>query len=342
MASYALADIDSSGFSLAQNESFLPPSPAALRALAEENPAHALYPDPDWTALRQALASAHGLDPATLLCGAGSMELIAAVVRAFSGPGDSLVASEYSYAFIATACQFAGSTLFSSPENDRTVDVDALLDAVRHDTRIVFVANPGNPTGTRIADAQLTRLRAQLPDNVLLIIDQAYGEFSESVAPGLWPLVDRGDTVITRSFSKAYALAGARVGWCALAPALAEQVRKLLNPNNVSRASQHAAIAALGDTAHLQRLVARTADNRDQFIAQLRHAGFTVADSHTNFVLVPFASVERCESADAKLRAAGLFARGMGGYGLGHCLRVTVADSATLNRVATLLGDLAA
>jgi len=190
MASYALADLDTSGFSLAQNESFFPPSPAALRALAEGDTAHALYPDPDWTALRQALASAHGLDPATLLCGAGSMELIAAVVRAFSGPGDSLVASEYSYAFIATACQFAGSTLFSSPENDRTVDVDALLDAVREDTRIVFVANPGNPTGTRIADAELTRLRAQLPDNVLLIIDQAYGEFSESVAPGLWPLVD--------------------------------------------------------------------------------------------------------------------------------------------------------
>ncbi|MEM9603402.1 MAG: histidinol-phosphate transaminase [Pseudomonadota bacterium] len=339
MAAYALTDLDSDAFSLAQNESFWPPSPAALAALADGHTAHALYPDPDWTALRAAIAGVHGLPPDHLLCGSGSMELLGAVIRAFSGPGDTVLASDYSYAYVATACRHAGSERLSVPEPDYRVDVDALLDAVRDTTRIVFVANPGNPTGTHVPPRELIRLRSALPDHVLLVVDEAYGEFAPADGGVLWPLIERGDTVVTRSFSKAYALAGARVGWCALHASLAAEVRKLLNPNNVSRASQRAAAAAIQDANHLETVVAATRAARTQLCDGVRALGLAAPESHTNFVLVPFADAQTCTRADTTLRSCGVQARSLGGYGLSHCLRITVADPPTISTVLSAIED---
>lgn len=339
MQSYALADLGEGLISLAQNESHLPPSPAALAAGQAALQSQRLYPDPDWHDLRQAIAKTHGLDAAGILCGAGSMELIGSLIRAFSGPGDEVLAPEYGYIFIATACQQAGSLYRKAPEVDFTASVDALLAAVTPATKILFLCNPGNPTGTRIPNAEILRLRGALPARVLLVVDQAYAEFDPQDPAPIFGLVSRGDTVVTRTFSKAYGLAGTRVGWGYFPTAIAGETRKLLNPNNISGVSQAMAVAAVSDQAHMRASVAAVAAIRDGFANALRAKGFACPESHTNFVLIPFADAATAAEANARLRAAGYLLRGMGGYGLGHCLRATVAEAAVMDAVFHLITE---
>ncbi len=333
MSPYQLASLDGNSVSLAQNESAFAPSPRTLSVLQHYDGAP--YPDPDWRVLRSAIARTHQLEPDHILCGAGSMELIGALIRAFAGPHDSVVGSEYGYLYVATACQQAATRYFTAPEREFQVSVDALRDAVRPDTRIVVVCNPGNPSGTRIPNADIVRLRQALPEQVLLIVDQAYGEFDDQDPAPIWDLVARGDTVVTRSFSKAYALASARVGWGYFPEAIALQVRKLLNANNISSISQALAVAVLDDAEHMHELVRRTATLRDQFWQRLCDAGYRCPRSYSNFVLIPFENRAAAEAADRALRAAGYILRQMGGYGLGHCLRATII--AEMDPVAEIL-----
>jgi histidinol-phosphate aminotransferase len=341
MAPYALADLGPPrSLSLAQNESAFPASPAALEAGRRALGGVTLYPDPDWRDVRAAIAEAHGLDPASLLCGAGSMELIGCLLRAFAGPGDEVLGSAHGYLFVATACQQADASYRTVPEVGFTVSLDALLGAVTLRTRIVFLCNPGNPTGTRIANTEILRLRAALPDGVLLVVDQAYAEFDDQDPRPVFDLVPRGDTVVLRTFSKAYGLAGARVGWGLFPYAIARETRKLLNPNNVSVVSQAMAAAAMGDRAHMEKLVTETAAIRDRFAARLRAAGYPVPESRTNFLLIPFAGAEAASEADRALRAAGYLLRAMAGYGLPHCLRATVVTAEPMERVADILVSL--
>lgn len=340
LAAYALADLPEGMVSLAQNESALPPSPRALGAGRAALRDAMLYPDPDWTALREAVAACHDLDPCQILCGTGSMELIDGVIRAFAGPGDAVLGTQYGNLFAATASRRAGARHDRAREVNCTVSVDAVLEALRPETRIVFLCNPGNPTGTRLHNREIQRLRDSLPEHILLVVDQAYAEFDDQDQEPVFGLVARGDTVITRTFSKAYGLAGARVGWGVFPPALAEEVRKLLNPNNVSGVSQAMARAAVLDAAHLQRAVAETAARRADFAARLRVAGYNPVPSHTNFVLLPFADAEAARRADQTLRGAGFLLRGLAGYGLEACLRATVRDGASMARVAAMLEEL--
>ena len=326
MAPYALAEIAAPAgkrlISLAQNESACAPSPAVAEAVAAALSDAPLYPDPDWTDLRAAIAEVHGLDEGRILCGAGSMELIGALIRAYAGRGDQVLASQYSYAFFRTASQLAEADYVTAAETAYTVDVDALLQAAGPETRIVCVANPGNPTGTVIPDTELRRLRNGLPEGVLLLIDEAYGEFSDT-AP-LFDLVEGGNTVVMRTFSKAYGLAGMRVGWGLFPEAVTAELRKLLNPNNISGPAQAAAVAAMRDQAYMRRTVETTAHLRDEFCAALREIGLRPVDSKTNFVLIPFRDAETTRLADLALREEGIVMRGMGGYGLAHCLRATI------------------
>lgn len=338
MQPYALADLDSGLLSLAQNESHLPPSTAALAAGRDALADQRLYPDPDWRRLRHAIAQTHALDPDSLLCGAGSMELIGSLIRAFSGPGDEVLAPQYGYLYVATACRQAGSSYRTAPETDYTVSVDALLQAVTPATRILFLCNPGNPTGTRIDNAEILRLRDALPERVLLVVDQAYAEFDSQEPGPVFALTSRGDTVVTRTFSKAHALAGARVGWGIFPTAIAVETRKLLNPNNVSGVSQAMAEAAILDQAHMKDSVSAVAAIRDGFSAVLLANGYPCPESHTNFVLIPFADAERSSEANERLRKSGYLLRSMGGYGLAHCLRATVTEADVMRRVAEVLG----
>ncbi|MGI9355536.1 MAG: pyridoxal phosphate-dependent aminotransferase [Rhizobiaceae bacterium] len=342
MEPYALADLgDSKTVSLAQNESDFPPSPLAIAAGRVALDHSQLYPDPDWTQLCEAIGELHDLSEGTILCGAGSMELIGCLIRAYAGPGDTVVGTQYGYAFVATACAQVGSAYLRAAESNLTVSVDAILKTLTADTRIVFLCNPGNPTGTAIPNAEIIRLRRAMPNDVLLIIDQAYAEFCDDVQMPreVFALTEQGNTVIVRTFSKAYALAGARAGWGYFPPIIAQELRKLLNPNNISIVSQAMATAAMLDQLHMKEIVQKTARIRNEFAQSARGLGINIPDSHTNFVLLQFDSAETAKCIDKALRDNELLLRGMGGYGLPDCLRATICARPIMHRVLHVLKE---
>ena len=344
LAAYPLAELKAPPgkrlVSLAQNESCMPPSPKALAAAGKAMATSQLYPDPDWTELRAAIAAVHDIAPETILCGAGSMELISALMRCYGGPGADVLSTQYAYAFFKTATMAAGGDYRWVEERDFTINVDAILEAVRPDTRVVCVANPGNPTGTRIPNHEIVRLRAELPEDILLVVDEAYGEFSDDPADHIFALAERGDTVILRTFSKAYALAGARVGWGVFPSAVAGHVRKLLHPNNISAASQAASAAAMLDRGYMRAVRGETIARRDHFSQQVIALGLNAIPSSTNFVLIEFSSVNSAKDAANALLEEGVLMRGMAGYGLPHCLRATIGNAADMDLAIRVLSHL--
>lgn len=343
MAAYALADLSAPEgkrlVSLSQNESLRGPSPEAIAAAREAAAAPHLYPDPDWTALRTAIAEVHGLTCDHILCGNGSLDLIGAIARAYCGPGDAALAPAHAYPYFRTATLMTGARFDTAPETGVTADIDALLAAVRPDTRVIFVANPGNPTGTRVPRDELLRLREGLRGDILLVIDEAYGEFADHLGERMFDLVERGDTVVLHTFSKAYGLAGMRVGWGLFPPAVAREIRKLLNPNNVALPGQAAGHAAMLDQAHMRATCAETARIRDSFAEQVRTLGLTVPESFTNFTLIRFPSPQAAAAAHGFLSSEGVFLRPQGGAGLPDCLRATTGPAEDMDLAAALLKD---
>lgn len=341
MSAFALANFGGyAGPTLAQNESAFPPSPKAIAAGQDAIARSHLYPDPDWTALRGAIAQAYGVERDMILCGAGSMDLISCTVAAFAGPGEEVLGTAYAYNFAASAAARVDAAYVKAAERDFIVSIDSILAAVTPATRIVFVCNPGNPTGTRIGNSELLRLRAALRPDVLLVIDQAYGEFDDQDPGPIFALVARGDTVVLRTLSKAYGLAGARVGWGLFAPSVGAEVRKMQNSNQVTTPSLAMAVAAVEDQAYMRETVARTAAIRDRFAHDLRSAGYHVPKSRTNFVLIRFSSAAAAAAAEKTLRGADIIVRSLGGYGLTDCLRATVGPQEMMDRALRILVDM--
>jgi histidinol-phosphate aminotransferase len=341
MSPYALADMTAPMgvdlISLSQNESLRPPSPDVVSAATDALTSGAEYPDPDWTALRTALSKLHNIPASQILCGAGSLDLIGCLTRAYTGPDASILAPEHAYPFFKTAAQMADARFDTAPEDNGIVDIDALLHAVQPDTTMVCVANPGNPTGTRIAKSELLRLRAALNNDIILVIDEAYGEFADHMNERCWDMVAGGNCVVLRTFSKAYSMAGFRIGWGLFPEPILTQMRKVMNPNNVTHASQAAALAAVGDQEYMIETCQITAKLRDDAAARLAKAGFDVLPSVTNFLLIRFASSDMAAAADTSLRTQGIFLRRQSGAGLPHALRITIGPAhATMSAVAHL------
>ena len=338
---YALAELNAPAgkrlISLSQNESLRWPSPQVGDALVNAVANAHLYPDPEWAELRNALAALHSIPASGILCGNGSMELIACLTQTYCDEQGAVLAPAHAYPFFRTAAGLARARYDTAPEVGMTASVDALLAAVQPDTRIVFIANPGNPTGTRIPRAELDRLREGLRGDILLVIDEAYGEFADHLGESLFDLVRRGDTVILRTFSKAYGLAGIRVGWGLFPENIASEVRKVMNPNNISVAGQAAAAKALSEQAYMRETCAITASLRDGFSNRLRKVGFYIAESFTNFALIRFHDAWAAQRADATLRAEGIVVRAQSGAGLPDCLRITVGTAEDLDLAASLL-----
>jgi len=342
IAGYALADLGEADLiSLAQNESAFGASSAAISAgqTACANPER--YPDTQWSELRSAISNVHDLDSQRILCGAGSMEIINCIIRTFAGASDEVIGTQYGYGYVRTAASLTDAQYRQAREIDCTVCVDEILGTVTPATKIVFVCNPGNPTGTMVSHDEIFRLRQALSEDVLLVIDQAYGEFADdhNDPAETFALVDRGDTVVTRSFSKAYGLAGVRVGWGYFPKAVAAQMRKVLSPNNISVPAQIMAAAAMRDQVHMRSIVHRTIEIRERFSDECRALGLTVPESHTNFVLIRFASAEIAAKADRQLRANKLALRGMGPYGLADCLRATICKQNIMDRCLEILKE---
>ena len=311
---------------LASNESALGPSPQAITAYRQAAGELHHYPDGSTQRLRDAIATRHGLDPARIVCGNGSDEVLDLLARAYAGPGDEVLYSQYGFLVYRLSATGVGASPGAAPETEYRADVSCLLDHVSARTRVVYIANPNNPTGTYLGADELVRLREGLPENVLLVIDAAYAEFAErnDYTSGL-ELVDRYETmVMTRTFSKAYGLAALRLGWAYCPPAVADVLNRLRQPFNVTAPAQAAGIAALEDSAHLD--AARV--HNDYWLPKLSHdiaaIGFPVVPSIANFVLVRFADAAAARAVNGHLRGDGIIVRDMAAYGLPDCLRITV------------------
>lgn len=328
MAPYSLARLAPPDgiplISLSQNESLRPPSPKAVEAAAAALNNGMLYPDPDWSELREELGQRHGVNPNGVLCGNGSLDLIGCIARVFSGPGRSVLAPAHAYPFFRSAAQMSGARFDIAPERGTTVSIDTLLNGVAPNTGVVFLANPGNPTGTRIPQAELRRLRDNLRQDILLVVDEAYGEFADHLNETNFDMVQEGNTVVLRTFSKAYGMAGFRLGWGLFPEPIAAELRKVMNPNNISAAAQAAAVAAVLDHDYMRETCRITAALRDDAATALTKAGFSLTDSFTNFLLIDMGDPESAQQADEAMRDKGIFLRPQGGAGLPHMLRMTI------------------
>ena len=313
---------------LSSNETPLGPSPLAVAAYREAAARLDRYPDGSHTALREALGAAHGLDPAQIVCGNGSDELFHVLAQAYLGPGDEAIYTEHGFLVYRIAILAAGATPVIAPERNLTADVDAILERITPYTRAVFIANPNNPTGTYLAAAEVRRLRNALPGHVLLVLDGAYAEYvtSADYEAGI-ELVSAGqNTIMTRTFSKIYGLAAARVGW-AYAPApVAYALNQIRSPFNLAGPSMAAAVAGLADKAHVGRAQAHNELWRAKVTHELREMGYDVPESAANFVLIPFGTEpgHTAQDADDYLVSKRIVTRQLGAYKLPGALRMTI------------------
>ena len=330
---------------LSANENPLGTSAAALAARGEAV-MPSLYPDPDSCALREALGALHGIDPARIVCGTGSGELLALAASAFAGPGDEIVYVRYGFSLYEIVARRCGATPVIAPDDDYGTDVDALLGCTGDRTRVVFLANPNNPTGSFLPRAELARLHAGLPGTVLLVLDQAYAEY---VAPedddgGLALAAEHANVLVTRTFSKAYGLAGERVGWATGAPALIEVLNRIRVPFNVGNGAQAVCTAAVGDQAFVTRSRTHNRAERARFVAALAalgNHGLRTLPSEANFVLVLFEGELTAEAALHGLAEAGYAVRHLPGQDLPHALRITIGTREQMEAIADTLRTLA-
>lgn len=325
---------------LSSNEGALGPSPLAVEAARAAAAKMDRYPDGGSVALREALAAHFGLDMERIVCGAGSDEILGLLARAYAGPGDDVLYSEHGFLIYPIAAQSVGAAPVKVPETDLCADVDALIAAAGTEARLLYIANPNNPTGTYLPAAELRRLRDGLPDHVLLVIDAAYAEYvTEADYDAGTELVDSCDNVImTRTFSKIFGLGGLRLGWAYGPPAVIDVLNRLRMPFNVSGIAQAAGIAALGDTRHLQAGIDLNTRMRPRLADGLAGLGLTVPPCAGNFVLVRFPGGEAAaEAADAYLKSRGIIVRRMGGYGLPDSLRITVGREPEVDAVLSAL-----
>jgi histidinol-phosphate aminotransferase len=329
---------------LSSNEGAFGPPPGALLALAEAAGQFHRYPDSDATRLRQTIATRFGLDAARIVCGAGSDDLIYLLCLIYGGAGTELLMTAHGFAMYEIAGQLAGCRIVKVPEINLTTDVDALLAAVTPATRLVFVANPNNPTGSMITTTEMHRLRAGLPADVLLVIDAAYAEYVDrpDYSPGT-ELVDAGDnTVMTRTFSKMFGMGGLRLGWAYAPESVVDLLHRVRGPFNAAVAAQEAGIAALAEAGWVEKCRAHNDSERVRVTQALRAAGITVHPSEANFVLADFATPEAAAAADAHLRSRGLIVRRVVNYGLPACLRITIGLAEENDLVIAALQDLPA
>jgi histidinol-phosphate aminotransferase len=313
---------------LSSNEGALGASPKAQAAFAAAAASLHRYPDGGCTVLRQAIATRHGLDADKIVCGAGSDELIGLLVKAYCGPGDEVLYCAHGFLMYSIYAKGVGATPVVAPEADLHTDVDALLAAVTERTKIVFVANPNNPTGTYISASELKRLRDGLPEQVILAIDAAYAEFcsNNDYSCGMDLAQTTPNTVSLRTFSKLHGLGGARVGWGLFPAAIADVMNRLRSPFNVGAAAQAAATAAIEDLEFQALAKAHNDYWVTWLMAEIRALGLEVTDSVTNFVLVHFAAEgdKTAEAANAYLQSKGVIVRRVAGYSLPHALRISI------------------
>lgn len=328
---------------LSSNETPLGPSPGAIAAFKALADKLELYPEGTAQRLREAIGAKFGLDPARLICGSGSDELLSLITNAYIGPGDEGIYSEYGFLVYKIAIMAAGGTPVAVKEKNLTADVDALLAAVTPRTRIVYLANPNNPTGTYLPFDEIKRLQAGLRPDVLLVLDAAYAEYvrRNDYASGLELVATCDNVVMTRTFSKIYGLANLRLGWMHGPAHVIEALNRIRGPFNVNGAAIEAGAAAIADDVHVARAIAHNDHWLAWMTGELAKLGLSVTPSVGNFVLIHFPGTQgrTAAAADAFLTSRGLILRRMDAYGLPGALRLTIGDEAANKAVAAALAN---
>ena len=328
---------------LSANESPIGTSPKAIEALSEIAGRVAVYPDGNATVLRDAIAEMHGLNPANILCGNGSDELIQLLCQAYLQPGDEGIVSEHGFLLYPIQIRAAGATPVSVPETDCRADVDGILDAVTERTRIVFLANPNNPTGTYLPIEEVRRLHAGLPPHVLLALDAAYAEYvrRNDYEAGIELVSASENVVMTRTFSKIYGLAGLRIGWLYGPAHVIDVLHRIRGPFNLNAAALAAGVAAVRDRAHVDRAVAHNEEWRQRMTEGLEALGLTVTPSVANFLLIHFGDEagRTAADADAFLTQRGFVLRRVTAYGFPDALRMSIGNREANEGVLAALGE---
>ncbi len=347
IAPYVPGKAKASGFEnpikLSANENPLGCSEAARDAYLKASTEIHLYPDSNTSALRRSLSEKYELEPNRLVFGAGSDEIFAMACQAFLSEGDNVVQPQYGFAAWAIAARAVGGLVKSAAEPNYVVDVDAMLGAVGERTRIVFVANPANPTGSYLKFAEIERLHANLRDDVLLILDGAYAECAhdlEGFSDGLDWSRDKSNVLVTRTFSKMYGLASLRVGWAYGPEGVVEALQRIRLPFSVPRAGEAAAVAALADERFLQQSLTQVRQGRRRLVAGFSALGLTSLPSATNFVTVSFQeSAISAGEVEAELAARGILVRWLRNYDMEGFLRVTIGTDAEIDQTLRALEE---
>jgi histidinol-phosphate aminotransferase len=328
-------------YKLSSNETPLGASPAAIAAYHAAGDKLELYPDGASTQLRTAIATLYGLDASRIVCGAGSDEILSLLTSAYMGPGDEGIFTTHGFLVYKIAIMASGGVPVVAEESNLTTNVDAILAKVTPRTKIVFLANPNNPTGTYIPIDEVKRLHAGLPPHVLLVLDAAYAEYvrKNDYSAGVELVSAYENVVMTRTFSKIYGLAALRIGWCYAPAHVCDAINRIRGPFNMNSAALAAGVAALQDQTHVAAAVAHNELWLPRLTQAIEALGLKVSPSVGNFLLVHFSDApgHSAADADAFLSDHGVIVRAVSAYGLPNSLRMTIgSEEANLRLIEVL------
>ncbi|MEM9468679.1 MAG: histidinol-phosphate transaminase [Pseudomonadota bacterium] len=311
---------------LSSNEGPLGPSPATIKAIQDAASEVHRYPDGDASELRQILAEKNNINAKNIICGAGSDEIISLLCYAFAGEGEEVLHSEHGFLMYPISAKAAGATPVTAPEKNYTADPQALLDAITDKTRLIFVANPNNPTGTHWNKQTVLDFHAQVPENVIVVLDSAYCEYvtDPDYMNGHELVEKHPNIVVTRTFSKLYGLGGLRLGWGHACDDIIDILNRVRGPFNVTSLAQIAGVASMKDEIFIQSCIDNNTKMRDWTSEQLEALGLKVVPSQGNFVIVDFGDAEKAERCRLFLKDRNILVRQIGGYGLPTFLRISI------------------
>lgn len=325
---------------LSSNEGAFGTNPTVVKAVCDGAESLFRYPDGGSVELRQAIGAAHGLDADRIVCGSGSDELIGLLCHAYLNAGDKIVITQYAFLMYRLYAVGCGADAITVPEKDFKVDVDAVIKAVTPETKIVFVANPGNPTGTYLTRAEMRKLCRGVPSSVMIVLDSAYAEFvgREDYTAGQDLVDEFPNVVMLRTFSKIYALGGIRLGWSYASQEITDVLNRVRGPFNVNKAAQIAGVAAVKDTAFVKKCFDHNAKWLARLPQEFEKLGLTMTPSVANFVLVHFPHTGKtAENADKYLQENGVIVRKVASYGLPDALRITIGTDEDMELLLKLL-----
>ncbi|MEL6531560.1 MAG: histidinol-phosphate transaminase [Pseudomonadota bacterium] len=322
---------------LSSNENPFGPPPAAVTAMQATLASMHRYPSTDHAALRGAIGEVHGLDPARIILGVGSDEILTLLAQAYAGPGDEVLFTEHGFSIYRIVALAAGATPVAVPEAERVTDVDALVARAGPETRLCYIANPNNPTGTMIGLKALEDLARRLPETCLMVLDGAYAEFVAGYDGGAALIDAHPNVVMTRTFSKIYGLGGLRVGWGYGSPKIIDVLNRIRGPFNLSSVALAGAEAAVRDQGFVEECRNANAADRARLLGGLRQLGLACDESFGNFILARAADVAEADAIETALARAGIVIRRVGGYGFPTGLRISVGTPDEVSAVISAL-----